>query len=536
MTALSPHPIIAYISIPFIAAWLPALLYTCYTSLPLHYASNPVIIKDHFRKLGKVIQHHGIRPEGITNCDEKGFILGYSAKTKVLTRHGRKNPRVKQHGKRELLTAMEAVAANGYVYTPMIIAKGKTHRYGWYDNLREDMDMRFAYSPKGWTDNALGLWWLTNIYDPESRRQCPQGTRLLILDGHTSHVDYDFVEYAEENNIILFCLPPHSTHLLQPLDVGLFSPLQRYYSNALENWFLSTGQGINRSTFPPLYWVARNQAYTRKNILAAFAATGVVPLNHRVVIDKLQAPATLKPPAYHSEIPDLPQHSFPTGLTPYKPSDSRSRTQRALRCIDLVSKDQLRTFIVSLADQVEEAHAERELSEHAARRLREEYKLSTKARTDLRILETKARVLSTAEILKARAGKDAPKKPARRKVPARKPAPAPVIDLPTTPKHPTNLSTTPAAANPAAVPPSIAATPRRPRVRFAANSQAPPTPPRHHTRNRRPSRASPDDSDFSDTSSFHSATSNPPSPTPTPGPPPNRTLVMQLRPRTCPRP
>lgn len=60
--------------------------------------------------------------------------------------------------------------------------------------------------------------------------------RLLLLDGHTSHFNWEFFGYCLDHKIIPFCLPAHSTHLLQPLDVGLFSPLQRRYSNGLDTW------------------------------------------------------------------------------------------------------------------------------------------------------------------------------------------------------------------------------------------------------------------------------------------------------------
>jgi hypothetical protein len=57
--------------------------------------------------------------------------------------------------------------------------------------------------------------------------------RLLSLDGHESHHYLEFRELCEENNIYTLCMPPHSSHLLQPLDVGRFSPLKRAYSREI---------------------------------------------------------------------------------------------------------------------------------------------------------------------------------------------------------------------------------------------------------------------------------------------------------------
>ncbi|RPB16717.1 hypothetical protein P167DRAFT_480848, partial [Morchella conica CCBAS932] len=71
----------------------------------------------------------------------------------------------------------------------------------------------------------------------------------------------------------------HSTHILQPLDVGLFGPLQRHYTNALDDWAQNGNTGIHKGTFFPLLMQARTFTHTPKNILSAFKATGIYPLN-----------------------------------------------------------------------------------------------------------------------------------------------------------------------------------------------------------------------------------------------------------------
>ncbi|RPA96297.1 hypothetical protein L873DRAFT_1925421 [Choiromyces venosus 120613-1] len=48
--------------------------------------------------------------------------------------------------------------------------------------------------------------------------------RLLLFDGHSSHINAAFLEFCVSHNIIPYCLPPHTTHRLQPLDVSVFGP------------------------------------------------------------------------------------------------------------------------------------------------------------------------------------------------------------------------------------------------------------------------------------------------------------------------
>jgi len=58
--------------------------------------------------------------------------------------------------------------------------------------------------------------------------------RMLISDGHKSHEHYDFIEYCWKHYIIPYPLPPHTTHLMQPLDVACFQPLKHYHRLAID--------------------------------------------------------------------------------------------------------------------------------------------------------------------------------------------------------------------------------------------------------------------------------------------------------------
>ena len=52
---------------------------------------------------------------------------------------------------------------------------------------------------------------------------------LLVIDGHVSHITIDVIEYARLNEIHLLCLPSHTSHILQPLDVGVSKPFPPRY-------------------------------------------------------------------------------------------------------------------------------------------------------------------------------------------------------------------------------------------------------------------------------------------------------------------
>jgi hypothetical protein len=55
--------------------------------------------------------------------------------------------------------------------------------------------------------------------------------RLLILDGYKSYLNQDFKDYCFKQKILTLCIPPHSSYILQPLDVVCFSLLKRSCGN-----------------------------------------------------------------------------------------------------------------------------------------------------------------------------------------------------------------------------------------------------------------------------------------------------------------
>ena len=179
------------------------------------YANDLEILWDYCAKLGGLIWQYGLEPAHIFNMDEKGFMMGLAAKAKVLCRRGRRNPQVTRDGKQELVTVIETFGADGSVLSPFVINKGAGHYMGWYKNLMEkEKAYRFSYSPKGWTDDQLALEWLQQVFLPETQLKCGDLPCLLIFAGHGSHITFEFLSKCFSHNVLLHCLPAHSTHLL----------------------------------------------------------------------------------------------------------------------------------------------------------------------------------------------------------------------------------------------------------------------------------------------------------------------------------
>lgn len=69
---------------------------------------------------------------------------------------------------------------------------------------------------------------------------------LLIFDGHSSHLSADVDIFCKENAIICLCMPTYTSHLLQPLDVGLFGSLKCAYGKLFEVMIIAGNNHIDK--------------------------------------------------------------------------------------------------------------------------------------------------------------------------------------------------------------------------------------------------------------------------------------------------
>ena len=71
------------------------------------------------------------------------------------------------------------------------------------------------------------LLWFEKMLLPAVHHLLSEGPVVLFVDGHHSHLSLALVRKARERGVHLMCLPPHATHLLQSLDVGVYGPVHK---------------------------------------------------------------------------------------------------------------------------------------------------------------------------------------------------------------------------------------------------------------------------------------------------------------------
>ena len=196
-----------------------------------------------------------------------------------------------QDGNREWISLIACVCTDGSALPPGLIyaAESQEVQSTWVEDVKvEDHMAFFGVSQSGWSNDGLSLAWLQQVFDRFTKAKARRKYRILLVDGHGSHLTEEFLEHCHRNKIIVGIYPPHSTHTLQPLDVVMFKPLSTAYSKKLAER-LHRHQGlvpVKKADFFLLFWDAWMSSFTEKNILSSFKSVGVSPFKPNVILDK----------------------------------------------------------------------------------------------------------------------------------------------------------------------------------------------------------------------------------------------------------
>ncbi len=174
---------------------------------------QPNKIKSFFEILNEPFVQ-SIRPQHRWNFDETGLMECMGMNGKVVGPSERPDGRktrvllVKTSLQRTRVTIIEAISAEGNHIPPVIIFKGESVQAQWLPTELEEFERwQFTASPNGWTSNDLGHEWLTTRFLPQTAPG-NKDWRLLILDGHGSHVSDDVIASCAANRVYLVLLPP----------------------------------------------------------------------------------------------------------------------------------------------------------------------------------------------------------------------------------------------------------------------------------------------------------------------------------------
>jgi len=232
---------------------------------------------------------------------DTGFSIGTMESTHVVVDATLRTKHQAHPGRQEWISMIECLCGDGTMLPPLGIFKGQNVLQSWIPDEVIDKWF-FSANTKGWTSNLHGLEWLKRVFEPQTRTKADGKQRLLICDGHDSHISGSFISHCMQNRITLLIFPPHTSHVLQPLDVAIFGPLKRRLTAALS--YLNQAQlaRITKHEWMKGYVKARAEVCCTQNIESAWRGSGLLPFNPKRALRSLHCYETPEP-----ESPKTPQ-------------------------------------------------------------------------------------------------------------------------------------------------------------------------------------------------------------------------------------
>lgn len=168
-------------------------------------------------------------PANIYSCDETGIAVNPKSQSKVVARKGRRQVGGKTSAKRgKTVTAELCFSATGVYLPPMLI----------FPRVEVSNDFLKGKPPNAWAEFHKSGWMEKDTFTKwfewfiQQTHASPENPVILLFDGHGSHVkNLQVSRLARKNGVWLLCFPPHSTHKMQPLDVGFLRPLSLEYTD-----------------------------------------------------------------------------------------------------------------------------------------------------------------------------------------------------------------------------------------------------------------------------------------------------------------
>ncbi|ESO89300.1 hypothetical protein LOTGIDRAFT_229168 [Lottia gigantea] len=238
-------------------------------------ATSRVSINRYFDELGKIMDKYNLKdkPECIYNVDEKVLQSNYKPPNAA-------SEESVSSEKVQTATIIGCGNAIGQQIPPYFIFAGKRMRQELLKGATPGADG--AMSETGWSNSDVFQSYLENHFI-----KYVTGLRgkhiLLLYDGHKTHITPDIIDWADEKKVILYVLPPHTSHGLQPMDVGCFGPFARIYIAECNKFQRSHSAVINRNNMCSIACKSYSSALCPSNLQSAFRKSGIYPLDREAI-------------------------------------------------------------------------------------------------------------------------------------------------------------------------------------------------------------------------------------------------------------
>ncbi|XP_043215542.1 uncharacterized protein LOC122378496 [Amphibalanus amphitrite] len=244
------------------------------TSMARAVGFNRPQVERFFTIYKEVLDADNYGPAKVWNMDETGISTVQTPGKIVASKGVKRVGKITSAERGKLVTVLCAAnAAGGYL--PPLLVFGRTRMVGSLMNGAPPGSVGTC-TKSGWTDREVFLQWFQHFL--KSVKPRVEEKHILILDGHHSHKSIEVIDLAREHGVTIITLPPHSSHSMQPLDVGVFKAIKSSYNSAADSWMRAhPGRRVTEYEVAQIFGTAYTRAATMERAINGFRASGIWP-------------------------------------------------------------------------------------------------------------------------------------------------------------------------------------------------------------------------------------------------------------------
>ena len=248
---------------------------------PERFAVSKEDVQSYFNELER-LGLKDIHPKLIINIDETDFGASKSGRQKpqkvIVPVDFKGSPVFKASEERRFITCLAATTASGILLTPGLIANRQYECDDAPSCSFSAYCLRY-FSPKALVSRDIFCDFIVNSIIPYVKLTRmslglePDAPAVVIFDGHKSHLSELLKAKTAEAGILLVLLPPHSSHLLQPLDQVIFRRMKHEFAQ------FGPIPGLTKmSSSLERVWASYQATDVRHVIFSSWRQTGLVPV------------------------------------------------------------------------------------------------------------------------------------------------------------------------------------------------------------------------------------------------------------------
>ena len=250
-------------------------------------------IDTYYEELDRILTLYNLKdkPYCIYNVDEKCVMIGAGKIPNIVAPKGCKAQTVTSE-RGQNATVIGCGNAGGASIPPYLIFPGKRMLPELLKDATPGCDGAVSITGKGYSNTDIFSTYVKSHFFEYVQGRDPDQYVILMYDGHRSHISLSLIEWAKQNKIILFVLPPHTSHILQPMDVGCFGPFEVLYQAEVKKFTRQkAGTSVTRYDICGLVCKVYDRALQSDNLRATYRKTGIYPFEKTVVSEHQLMPS-----------------------------------------------------------------------------------------------------------------------------------------------------------------------------------------------------------------------------------------------------